>query len=290
MPATHHHAFVFDFQDPGFSAFSGTPDLRSGHRHNEVELAVFEHGAIEALYGGRQMTVLPDRLVVLWGAMPHRALNLKGATIGHGIRVPLPWVLQWKLSAVVLQRLLHFDVIVAHARESPGSDLALVKQWVRFMENGKQEGREIVLLEVHARLRRLVLELEKKTQSAAQAPVAAPAHGGLGLFERILQIVSERYQGPLSISEIARALRISRTHVMRHFRQMTGMSVLDYITQRRVSCAQRLLATTDMKLLDIAFDSGFCSPARFYPCFKKLVGQSPARYRRSVRTATASRR
>ncbi len=61
------------------------------------------------------------------------------------------------------------------------------------------------------------------------------------------------------------------------------MSVLDYIMQCRVSCAQRLLATTDMKLLDIAAESGFNSPARFYPCFRRLVGQSPARYRRSMR-------
>ena len=286
MPTSRTHDLSFDFEHSGFSAFSGKPDPGLAHRHNEVELAVFEHGSIVALYGGRQMRVPPERLVILWGAMPHRALSLEGPTVGHGIRVPLPWVLQWKLPEVIVRRMLNFDVIVAPAREPPGSDLALVKQWVRFMENRQPEGREIVLLEVHARLRRLAVELGAKTRE----PAAAPAGGGLGLFERILQIVSERYQEPLSIPEIARALRISRTHVMRHFRKMTGMSVLEYITQRRVSCAQRLLATTDMKTLDIAHESGFNSPARFYPCFKRLVGQSPARYRRAVLAAASSRR
>jgi len=284
MPTHRNHDLSFDFEDSGFSAFTGKPDPRVGHRHNEVELAVFEHGAIVVLYGGRQVTVSPDRLVVFWGAMPHRALRMKGTTIGYGIRVPLSWVLQWKLPETVVRRLLNLDVIVASERESHGSDLALVKQWVRFMESRRPEGREIVLLEVHARLRRLAIELVAKVRE----PAAAPASGGVGLFERILQIVSTRYQEPLSIPEIARALRISRTHVMRHFRNMTGMSMLEYITQRRVSCAQRLLATTDMKNLDIAYEAGFGSPARFYPCFKRLVGQSPARYRRYVRASVAS--
>ena len=272
----------FTFEQAGFSAFSGRPNPRQHHRHDEVELAIFEHGSLVALYGGRQMTVPPGRLVVLWGAMPHRTLRLLGETVGHGIRVPLPWVLRWKLPEPMVRRLLNFDVIVAPLPESPGADLAIVKQWVRFMESRQPAGREIVLLEVQARLLRLAIEMGSKIRSSAIEPSATPPGAGIGLFERILQFVSERYREPISIPDIARDLRISRTHVMRHFRKMTGMTVLEYITQRRVSAAQRLLATTDMKILDIAYESGFNSGARFYSCFRMLVGQTPARYRRTM--------
>jgi AraC-like DNA-binding protein len=222
--------------------------------------------------------------------MPHRTLRVLGDTVGHGLRVPLQWVLRWKLPEAVLRRLLNFEVILASGQEPPGSDLALVKQWVRFMESRQPTGREIVLLEVQARLLRLALELGAKTRGRGREPAVPPVGDGVGLFERILRIVSDHYQERLSIPEIARELRVSRVHVMRQFRKITGMSLLDYITQCRVSCAQRLLATTDMKLLDIAAESGFNSPARFYPCFKRLVGQSPARYRRSMRAAASARR
>jgi AraC-like DNA-binding protein len=280
----------FAFEHTGFSAFSGKPNPRVHHRHDEVELAIFEHGSLVALYGGRQMTVPPGRLVILWGAMPHRTLRVLGDTVGHGLRVPLQWVLRWKLPEAVLRRLLNFDVILASGQEPPGSDLALVKQWVRFMESRQPTGREIVLLEVQARLLRLALEWGAKTRDRVREQAVPPGGDGVGLFERILRIVSDRYQERLSIPEIARELRVSRVHVMRQFRKITGMSLLDYITQCRVSCAQRLLATTDMKLLDIAAESGFNSAARFYPCFKRLVGQSPARYRRSMRAAASARR
>lgn len=276
---------AFTFEQAGFSAFSGKPNPRQHHRHDEVELAIFEHGSLVALYGGRQMTVPPGRLVVLWGAMPHRTLRLLGDTVGFGIRVPLPWVLRWKLPGAVLRRLLNFDVILTPVQESPGSDLALVKQWVRFMQSRQPVGREIVLLEVQARLLRLATELGTKARRGGREPAMPPAGDVVGLFERILRIVSERYRERLSIPEIAREVHVSRVHVMRQFHKLTGMSVLDYLTQCRVSCAQRLLATTDMKLLDIAAESGFNSAARFYPCFKRLVGQSPARYRRSVQAA-----
>lgn len=55
---------------------------------------------------------------------------------------------------------------------------------------------------------------------------------------------------------------------------------------QRVSHAQRLLTTTDMKVVDIALDSGFPSPARFYAAFKRNAGQSPAKYRRRFRAAS----
>jgi AraC family transcriptional regulator, melibiose operon regulatory protein len=281
MPARHGSDREFGFQHPGFSAFSGRPDPMRGHRHNEVELAVFERGALVALYGGRQMTVPPDRLVVLWGAMPHRTLRVEGPTLGHGLRVPLHWVLQWRLPDTLVRRLLNFDVIVDPPRETPCSDLALVKHWVRHMQSARADAREIVLLEAHARLLRLAAETKGVRSCAPKAPSVSP-EGGLGLFERILQMVSERHQAPLRIPELARALQVSRTHVMRHFRKMTGMTVLEYLTQHRVSSAQRWLTTTDMKIPDIAYESGFNSTARFYACFQRLVGQSPARYRRTI--------
>jgi transcriptional regulator GlxA family with amidase domain len=139
-------------------------------------------------------------------------------------------------------------------------------------------------------VQRLAIELKTEGRRRVTETVATPPAGGVGLFERILTIISERYQQPLSIPAIARELQVSRVHVMRQFRKVTGMSVLDYITQQRVSCAQRLLATTDMKLLDIAAEAGFRSTARFYPCFKRLVSESPARYRRSLQIMSKTER
>jgi transcriptional regulator GlxA family with amidase domain len=60
------------------------------------------------------------------------------------------------------------------------------------------------------------------------------------------------------------------------------MTIHDFLLQQRVSNAQRLLSTTDMKIDAVAAESGFGSTARFYASFQKVVDKSPAAYRRAV--------
>lgn len=285
MATRREHDTDFEFQDPGFSAFCHRPNQSIAHRHNDIELSVSAHAGSICLFGGQKVTFIPDRLVVIWGAMPHKPLEVDPATVAYGLRVPMHWVLQWKLPDTLTRRLLNFDVIVDRKRDAPCSDLALLKHWVRLMRTGRQEDREIVLLEVHARLLRLANTI---AASGGESPAgrndpAARQPSEFGLFERILKIVSERYREALSIPVIARELNVSRTHVMRYFRRFAGITLLEYITQQRVSCAQRLMITTDMKILDIAHESGFGSLGQFYSCFKRVIGQSPARYRRTLR-------
>jgi AraC-like DNA-binding protein len=248
-------------------------------------LAVNEHAGGVALFGGQRVTFIPEHLVVMWGAMPHKPLEVGHACIAYGIRVPMHWVLQWKLPDSLIRRLLNFEVLMGRKREAPCSDLALLKHWVLLMQSGLREDREIVLLEVHARLLRLAGTITatdgKPLPGTSEPQIRRTAE--LGLFERILRVVSERYRESLSTPQIARELRVSRNHVMRQFRKVAGITLLDYVTQRRVSCAQRLMITTDEKILDIALASGFGSLGQFYACFKRVTGESPARYRRNLR-------
>jgi len=62
--------------------------------------------------------------------------------------------------------------------------------------------------------------------------------------------------------------------------------VWEYLTRLRVSHAQRLLITTDLKVLDIAMESGFASVAPFYAAFAAHTpGLRPLDYRRQHQPA-----
>jgi AraC-like DNA-binding protein len=64
------------------------------------------------------------------------------------------------------------------------------------------------------------------------------------------------------------------------FKRAFGTTLLAYLTQHRISHAQRLLATTEEKILVAALDSGFNSLSRFNAAFKEACGCSPREYRR----------
>ena len=280
MALNHIKPADYSFEHPGFSAFSGEPDIQQRHRHNEIEMCVFSGRPIVVLYGGRQMTIEPDRLVVFWGAISHQALHVARATTGQGVRMPLTWVLQWNLPEAFMRRLMNFEVFYDVPRSVPCSDATLMQHWIELMRDRQPAGCKIMALEAEARLRKLAMSTDAiKEESSAQTTLTIPT--GLCHLEQMLEYIARHYRTPLRIAEIAQTARLSRNQAMRLFRKLTGMSILEYITQHRVSHAQRLLMTTDMKIVDIVYESGFSSPTRCYAAFHKYIGQSPAAYRRA---------
>ena len=127
MATRREHDTEFEFQDPGFSAFCHRLNQSVAHRHNDLELCINEHAGGVALFGGQKVTFIPDHLVVMWGSMPHKPLTLEPVSVAYGIRVPMHWVLRWRLPDTLTRRLLNFEVIVDCKRNSPCSDLALLK-------------------------------------------------------------------------------------------------------------------------------------------------------------------
>ncbi len=67
---------------------------------------------------------------------------------------------------------------------------------------------------------------------------------------------------------------------MRLFRRACGSTLVEHVTFHRIAHAQRLLATTNAKVIDVANESGFPSPSRFYTAFRAVCGQTPKEFRR----------
>jgi AraC family transcriptional regulator, melibiose operon regulatory protein len=255
--------------------------FRRLHFHDDIEVSVNEHHPVVAMFGAQRVTLPPNHLVVFWAAQPHGPIETTPGGWAYGIHLPLPWVLQWKLPPLLMRRLLAGEVVIDPPGDRPAADLELVKNWARLLEDGSKELRLAVLLEAEARLRRLAVDLAQRKQSPLDTTPLPHSRGALGRFERMATLVATHYIEPLTIDDIAKAVRMAPAYAMRVFRKFSGMTLHQFLMHHRVSHAQRLLATTDETIDNIAAKSGFGSPARFYACFRKLVGQSPSAYRRS---------
>lgn len=86
-----------------------------------------------------------------------------------------------------------------------------------------------------------------------------------------------------SVSELAKLFNMSRRSLLRHFKNSTDMTVVNYITQVQLSKAKRLLATTDRLIKQIALESGFNSPSNFALAFERNVGLTPTKFRHAAR-------
>ena len=74
----------------------------------------------------------------------------------------------------------------------------------------------------------------------------------LSLYDKILRYIEENYtSSKLSLSNIAETFEITPSYLSRFFRETHGTTFIDYLTEKRMSEAKRMLESTDMKIQSI---------------------------------------
>ena len=92
-------------------------------------------------------------------------------------------------------------------------------------------------------------------------------------------LIAQRYTEPLTVEQIGKKVGLHPNYAMSLFKKTFGTTLIDYLTHHRISHAQRLLATTEKKIVEVAFSSGFNSISRFNEAFRRACGCSPREYR-----------
>lgn len=83
----------------------------------------------------------------------------------------------------------------------------------------------------------------------------------------------------IMVNDLANALCISPTYLSRIFKQEVGVSVSEYIRQRKIELAKNLLRFSDYDLVDISNMLSYSSQSHFIQQFHSQVGMTPKAYR-----------
>lgn len=85
----------------------------------------------------------------------------------------------------------------------------------------------------------------------------------------------------LSVEGMAEAVNLSRSNMYRKIKALTGTSAVEFIRIIRLKQALKLMETRKHSLAEIAYLTGFTSPAYFTKSFKEHYGKPPSEYLRS---------
>ncbi len=280
----------FDPNRPDFAPYgltcvrwNPTPMRRPDH-HNEIEINFLTSGHLTYLLGGRKVRIEANPLAAFWAALPHQIIDF-GTEQGYFVAtIPLPWFLQCRLPDNLVQPLLHGQVLVDPTPRLT-LDLELFTQWERDLRESAADRSRAVLLEMEARLLRFALAVPPgpgATDAARKRPLTL-SEGGLNKVEQMACLIAQRYTERLTVAAIGRAVSLHPNYAMNLFQKTFGTTLIEYLTQHRVLHAQRLLATSSRKIVDVAFSSGFSSISRFNEAFRRACGCSPRDYRRQHR-------
>ncbi|MFP5021035.1 helix-turn-helix transcriptional regulator [Pseudonocardia phyllosphaerae] len=106
-----------------------------------------------------------------------------------------------------------------------------------------------------------------------------PAESGDALLAAVFGVVEQRYAGPLSLRDVAAAVGLTPGHLTTVVRQATGRTVQQWITERRLREARRLLVSTDLPVADVGARVGYPDPGYFARRFRAAHGVPPAGWR-----------
>lgn len=101
------------------------------------------------------------------------------------------------------------------------------------------------------------------------------------LVRDLLKCVRRRARADeeLSVEDVSKELGFTRQYVSGKFHRITGKLLSDYLKEKRLLKAARLLRTKDMKITQVSRLCGFDSENYFRQQFKLRFGMSPRQYR-----------
>ena len=95
----------------------------------------------------------------------------------------------------------------------------------------------------------------------------------------VLDEVSNEHFG---VSELAAAMNMSRSSLLRKIKKQTNLSASQFIRNIRLEQAKELLAGTEMTVSEISFDVGFSNTSYFVKCYREYFGQPPGEFRQML--------
>lgn len=230
------------------------------HLHSQLEIVVLKSGKAQCIIDKNEWEMSADDIVVVFPGQVH------SYTHSHNNNELL------LASADIFSELQSYfaDYIPACPIIRAGEVSGIISECIKKLILQKQDGFSyaeakgyflILLTEI---LRTLSLIENKGKYSDTE--------------KSILTYCAENYKQEISLESIARALNIGK-YTVSHFFSSLGICFNDYINALRIESACESLATDDLSISQIAYESGFGSIRTFNRAFLKLKGISPRDYR-----------
>jgi AraC-like DNA-binding protein len=107
-------------------------------------------------------------------------------------------------------------------------------------------------------------------------------------LRRVEEYVRANFDRSISLADLAKVAGLSRMHFAAQFRSATGYRPREYLLHQRIEQAKSLLSGGEMPLAEVALAVGFCTQAHFSTVFKRITGETPARWRCASKNASPS--
>lgn len=122
-------------------------------------------------------------------------------------------------------------------------------------------------------LNNLLIKILRKSELAMNEREASD------MWQKLSEFIDSNLEENLTLTMLAKKCFYNPSYFSRLFREKFGMSMMEYITRKRLDRAVDLLSTTDLSVEKISEVAGFTDRNNMYRAFSRYLGSSPLKYR-----------
>lgn len=252
------------------------------HWHEEWEAVVVEQGSALVSAGGSKYTIHAGEGFFVNSGILHGCWNAPGPACRFHSVVFHPRLVGGSTDSVYYQNYVfplqnNPALESLHLKREPAWQTraldAVETAWQACA--GEEDGCELA---VRAALTELVW-LVKSHMPASQADAGGKALRDGERIKQMLSFIEAHLCEPLNTSLIAQSAAVSPSECLRCFHACIGTTPIQYVRQRRLQTAVRLLASTRESISEIAAQCGFQDLSYFTKTFREAMGCTPTAYR-----------
>jgi len=230
--------------------------------YNDLRICFVEKGTALWQIDGQNYTVKPGDIILL--SHLQKRYFLKSEEKGFRMKIFI-------LKRQAFANTHHLAFMLEQIKKGHGiiqdkTLLLLLKNAFEEMEN-----RSFGYLEIlSAKLSEFFVFAERKYNFQPRKPIKTDKQ-----MVKILDYIDNHITEKITLARMAKLTNLNEISFSRYFSKSNGITFKDYVTARKIELAIHLLRSTEMNVVDIAYECGFSSISGFYDAFKKITGTTP---------------
>lgn len=258
-PETNLHIIKTGFYNSQFvyKQMSESPDRK-------VEYYEFEYfpesGGVSVINNQAYPIVKGNVLVAAPGYIRHSILHFKAFYVHFSTDNP------------ALQTILNNLPHVSEFREASLKMELLFKQVIQHFHYADP----VHLLYAESKLLELIFRLANQNVTEETKKAYSP------IVLQAIEYIDRNYKEDIKLEDISNAVGLTPVYLHKLFLKTTGQTPHQLLLEKRLTMAKKLLAGSDMSLVNVAAESGFSSQSYFNAVFKKHCGVTPLTFRQEA--------
>lgn len=258
------------------------------HKHAEYEIMLFKHGSGKQFVGDGVLDYREGDVSMIGSNVPHLHLCNAKLNPSMGFEASVGEVLQFHpmIFPVSLEQLPDYRPIYELLQKS--------QYGIRFQEDGLcrellQLFNELDNVEHTSRLICLLRILERLCRCSKIKTFSDTACNSSNLMaeanepvNRVYAYLFNHFKEKITLKDIAGYVRQNPSALCRYFRQRTDKSIFRCLAEIRIEHACKLLANSNLTVMQVAYESGYNNVPYFIKQFESLVQCTPGEYRKRV--------